>query len=109
MNPLLFNCTNIKADARDLSFITARVTDKRGYPVPDASNVLSFTVQGEGALVATDNGYQADTSSFSNASRQCWKGLALAIVQSSQKKGNITVRVSSPGLAPAMITLKTSR
>jgi len=103
------NRTSIKADARDLSFITARVTDKQGNAVPDASNVLSFTVQGNGALVATDNGYQADTSSFSNASRQCWKGLALAIVQSSEKKGNITVSVSSPGLTPATITLKTSR
>jgi len=73
------NRNYIKADAQDLSFITARVTDKRGHLVPDASNTLQFTVQGNGTLAATDNGYQADTSSFSNSSRNCWKGLALAV------------------------------
>ncbi len=101
--------STIKTGGKDLSFITAQILDKQGYPVPDADNLLSFSVDGAGTLAATDNGYQADTSSFKTASRKCWKGLALAIVQSSQKQGNITVSVSSPGLKPAVITLKTSR
>lgn len=100
---------NIKAGGVDLSFITAQILDKKGYVVPDADNLLSFTVVGAGILAATDNGYQADTSAFFNASRKCWKGMALATVKSKPKQGNITVRVSSPGLRPALITLKTSR
>ncbi len=100
---------NISADGKDLSFITAQIVDRQGYAVPYAVNLLSFSVQGTGILAATDNGYQADTSSFKSPSRKCWAGKALAIVQSNQKKGNITVRVSSPGLQPAVIVLKTSR
>ena len=101
--------SNIKADGKDLSFVTVTVLDKNGYPVPDADNLLTFSVEGSGGLAATDNGYQADTTSFQSAQRKCWKGMALAVVRAAEKQGNITLKVSSPGLAPAVLRLKTSR
>ena len=99
----------LQADGKDLSFITASVLDKNGYPVPDADNLFTFSVEGNGLLAATDNGYQADTTSFQSPQRRCWKGMALAIVRAAKKQGNITVKVSSPGLVPAVLQLKTSR
>jgi beta-galactosidase len=96
----------IHADGKDLSFITIEVLDKNGYPVPEADNIMNCMVSGQGLLVAMDNGYQADTSSFKSPSKKCWMGKSLAIVQSAGKQGNITVRVSSPGLTPASLTLK---
>lgn len=98
----------IKADGKDLSFITVRVLDKDGHPVPDAANEVEFKVSGEGILRATDNGYQADTSSFINSHRRCWKGMALGIIQATAKKGNITLKVSAPGLTPAVLRLNTT-
>lgn len=97
----------IKADGKDLSFVTVQVQDKDGFPVPEADNTITFSLNGAGTVVATDNGYQADTSSFQSLHRKCWKGLALAIVRSTQKQGNITLNATSPGLAPASISLKT--
>jgi len=82
------------------------VLDKNGHPVPEADNSINCIVSGQGLLVAMDNGYPADTSSFKSPSKKCWMGKALVIVQSAGKQGNITVRVSSPGLAPAGLTLK---
>jgi len=98
--------TIINADGKDLSFITISILDKNGYPVPAANNLVSCAVAGVGFLAAMDNGYQADTSSFKMSSKRCWMGKAMAIVQSAGKQGNITVRVSSPGLVPASLTLK---
>jgi beta-galactosidase len=98
---------NLKADGKDLSFITVRIVDKYGNIVPTADNKLQFSISGPGIIAGTDNGFQADTVSLKNNSRSCWKGMALGIVQSTEKKGNITLKVSSPGIQSASISLRT--
>jgi beta-galactosidase len=97
----------IKADGKDISFITVRILDKDNNLVPDADHLVQFSIQGEGIIVGTDNGYQADLESLKSSRRKCWKGMALAIVQSTSKQGNITLKASSEGLAPAILGLKT--
>jgi beta-galactosidase len=96
----------IKANGKDLAFITARVVDKDGNTVPDADNEIEFSVRGNGTVVGTDNGYQADTISLKSNKRKAWKGLALAIIQSSLKKGNSTLTASAKGLPVASVVLK---
>ncbi len=104
---LIADRKNLKANGKDLSFIKVRILDKDGNPVPDADNLLEFSVAGAGTIAGTDNGYQADTVSLKSKERKAWKGLALVIVQSSQKKGNITVIAKSAGLKEARLLLKT--
>lgn len=98
----------IKADGKDLSFITVRVLDKNGNMVPDANDLIKFSITGTGIIAATDNGYQADLTSFKSKERKCWKGMALAIIRSSGKKGNITLIATGDGLQAGSITLKAS-
>lgn len=98
----------IKADGKDLSFITVRVLDKNGNMVPDANDVIKFSIRGTGIIAATDNGYQADLTSFKSKERKCWKGMALVIIQSSGKKGNITLTATGNGLQTGIITLNAS-
>lgn len=98
----------IRADGKDLAFITARVIDKNGNTVPGADNLIRFSVSGNGIIAGTDNGYQADTVSLKSLERKCWKGMAIAIIQSTEKKGNITLNADSAGLFPAVLTLKTN-
>ena len=98
----------IRPDGKDLSFITVCIKDKNGNPVPEASNRVKFTLTGEGIIAGTDNGYQADTTSLKSNIRSCWKGMGLVIIQSTGKKGNITLKASSPGLPPTLLTLKTA-
>ncbi|MEO6230535.1 MAG: sugar-binding domain-containing protein [Ferruginibacter sp.] len=98
----------IHANGKDLSFITARVLDKDGNIVPDANNILKFSTTGPIHIAGTDNGYQADTLSLKSPLRKAWKGLALAIIQSSLKKGHSTLTVTSPGLLSGTIALKTT-
>lgn len=101
--------SSLKADGKDLSFITIRIVDKDGNLVPDADNLLHVKVSGTTTLAATDNGYQADHTSFQSPDRTCWKGMALIIVRAGIKQGNSTVTVTAPGLPPAVLTLKTSQ
>ena len=97
----------INADGEDLSFITVRITDKNGLMVPDASNKVSFTIEGPGELVATDNGDPANLVSFASKEREAYFGLVLAIVRSQKgKPGTIKINASSEGLKMAAVEIK---
>ncbi|MFT3844235.1 MAG: glycoside hydrolase family 2 TIM barrel-domain containing protein [Lacibacter sp.] len=97
----------VSSVSKDLAFVTVRLLDKNGHVVPDADQLIEFTVTGNGFLAGTDNGFQADTVSLKSKFRKTWKGLALAIVQPGKKQGNITVMAKSAGLKEAVIMLKT--
>jgi beta-galactosidase len=88
----------IKADGNDLSFITARILDKDGNVVPDADNTISFTINGEAVITATDNGNPVSHESFQTHDRKAFHGLALAIVQSKQQIGSAVLTATSAGL-----------
>ena len=49
--------------------------------MPDASNLIRFTLEGPGVIVATDNGNPADMRGFSSHERNAFSGWALAIVR----------------------------
>ena len=95
----------MQADGRDMVFVTARVVDRQGNLVPDANQLLEFSVSGNAKLVGTDNGYQADIRSLQSNRRTAWKGLAMVYLQSNGKKGNITLKAESKGLQTARLTL----
>jgi len=103
---LIVDKTNLRSGEKDLSFVTARILDKKGNLVPYADNLINFLVTGNGTIVGTDNGYQADTVSLKSHERKCWKGMSLAIIQSTEKKGNITLTATSPGISSATITIR---
>jgi beta-galactosidase len=104
---LIADRTKLKANGKDLSFITVTLLDKDGNLVSNADQLIQFSVTGAGFLAGTDNGFQADSLSLKSPKRKTWKGLALAIVQASRKKGNITVTVKTAGLKPVSISLET--
>ncbi len=94
----------IRADGRDLSFVTVTVADAQGLLVPDAKTALIFTLTGPGELVATDNGDATDHTVFASAERKAFNGLALAIVRLKPgATGPVTLRVSAEGLAPVEV------
>lgn len=95
----------INADGSDLSFITARVVDKDGNPVPDAAHQIHFSAKGEGVVIATDNGHQTDLTSFQSVSRKAFKGMCLAVVRSNGKRGDIRITASANGLQTGSLNL----
>jgi beta-galactosidase len=99
--------SNIHADGKDLSFITVTVVDKDGNMVPDAGNLIKFSVSGDGFIAGTDNGCETDLTSFKSSERKAFNGLALAVIQSNGEAGNINLTATSDGLSPASIDIQT--
>jgi beta-galactosidase len=89
---------NMKADGSDLSFVTVTVLDKDGNMVPDADNLINFSLQGEGFIAGVDNGYQASMEPFKANYRKAFNGMCLAILQSNGKAGKITFKAEAEGL-----------
>lgn len=97
----------IKADGKDLSFITVKILDKDGNVVPDADNKVSFKINGEGFIASVDNGDPVSHDPFKADYRKAFHGLALAIVQAKEKAGTITFTASADGLQSSTLVLKT--
>jgi beta-galactosidase len=91
----------IKANGEDLSFVTVTIVDKNGITVPDAGNLVQFNIKGNGALAGVDNGSPTDLSAFKASTKNAFNGLALAVVQSNNKAGDIVLLAASPGLQSA--------
>lgn len=96
----------INADGYDLSFITATIKDKNGTIVPDANNLIKFKISGDGIIAGVDSGSQTSLESFKGDSHTALNGLALAILQSNGKKGNIKLTATSDGLQSSEIIVE---
>lgn len=90
----------------DLSFVTVKVVDAQGNLVPDAANLINFTITGAGYLAGVDNGLQTSTESFKQPFRKAYNGLCLAIVGTKEKKGTIVLQARADGLVPSSIRLQ---
>jgi beta-galactosidase len=101
------NRSEIKANGKDLSFITVKVMDKDGNLCPNADNKINFTIEGEGKLAGVDNGSQTSMESFKASFRNAFHGLCLAVIQSKQKTGTIILKANSNGLESASIVINT--
>ena len=99
----------IAANGEDLSFVTAKIVDKDGNLVPDAGNLVMFSVKGEGFIAGSDNGLQTDLSSFKSTDRRAFNGLCLAVLQANNKAGQVKLTASANGLAPTTIIIKTKK
>jgi beta-galactosidase len=99
----------IKADSKDLSFITVKVLDAAGNLVPDADNLINFTTTGPAHIAGVDNGYQASMEPFKANKRKAFHGLCLAIVQASNHGGNVVIKATAAGLNAAALSLKTGK
>jgi beta-galactosidase len=92
----------IRADGRDLSFVTVSVVDEHGVLVPRANHLVRFEVEGPGEVVATDNGDPTSFEPFPSSRRAAFSGLCLAIVRAQAgQPGRITLTARGDGLGAA--------
>jgi beta-galactosidase len=96
----------IAADGRDLSFVTVKVLDDAGTVVPNADNLIKFGIAGEGRIVGADNGLQTSDEPFRANYRGAFNGLCLAVLQSNEKSGSITLSARSDGLRESSIVVE---
>lgn len=99
--------TTIDADSKDLSFITVEVVDKDGNLCPNAENLVTFKVEGNGNLEAVGNGNSASLESFQKDHIKAFYGKCLAILKSNQTAGSLSITASAEGINTTTITIET--
>ena len=97
--------TRMAADGQDLSYITVELVDGHAVRNPKAENLIKFTLTGPGHIVGVGNANPVSTESYQRPQRKAWQGRCLLIVKSDKQAGQITVRASAEGLAPAEIVI----
>lgn len=96
------------ADGDDLVYFTITVEDKDGNPVPTATNMVEFTVDGAGAFEATANGDPTCLLPFQQPRMKLFSGAATAIARTSKEPGKLRLKARAPGLkeATAVVEVK---
>ena len=98
----------ISADGRDLSYVKVEIVDNEGRVCPNANNLVKFDINGEGFIAGVGNGNPISHEYFKASKRKAFHGLALVIIQSKDKSGDIKLTATSDGLKEAGVTIKTS-
>lgn len=96
----------IKADGKDLSFVTVKVVDKDGNLCPLAEDVISFKVKGAGTYRAGANGNPASLESFQIPKMKVFSGMMTAIVSSTTQSGKIVLEATGKGLVKGTLTIE---
>jgi beta-galactosidase len=99
----------INADAHDIVNVKVEIVDENGLVVPDANNLVEFKIEGEGVLIGTDNGNPQDKALMKSSRRNAFNGLALAVIQSTEKTGNIKITATSGNLKDAVLQVVSNK
>ncbi|MDE6144495.1 MAG: DUF4982 domain-containing protein, partial [Muribaculaceae bacterium] len=99
------NRQEMSADGEDLIYITVQVADKDGNIVPTDERAVKFTTKGAGKFRATANGDPTSLRLFHLPEMDLFSGAATAIVQASDKPGQVTFTATAKGVKPASITI----
>ncbi len=99
----------IKADGKDLSFITVEVLDKTGNLCPHTNSLVFFNVTGVGRLRAICNGDPTDQTPFSSNYMRLFGGKLVLVVEAKKETGNIIVEAKGSKLRSSKVNLVSRR
>lgn len=102
---LVADRNEIKADGKDLSFVTVRVVDKEGNLCPDAQHLIKYSVKGAGTYRAGANGDPTSLELFHVPQMKVFNGMMTAVVQSTDKPGEIILTATGKGLKSGRLVL----
>ncbi len=97
----------IAADGKSTVHIEVQITDDSGYLVPLFREGIRCSLEGNGRLLAVDNGNQNDPTPLASKTKSTHDGRLMAYVQSTREAGTITVRAQAKGLQPVKLVIKT--
>lgn len=98
----------IKADGKDLSYVTVSVVDKNGVPCPTLTNQLQFKVKGKGSYKAACNGDATSLEQFHLPTMKLFSGKLVVTVQSLKEVGNMELTVTGKGLKTATLNISST-
>ncbi|CAM4172461.1 beta-galactosidase GalA [Roseateles saccharophilus] len=96
----------LAGDGLDAMPVTVSAVDARGRPVPLAQDKVSFSLEGQGAIIGVGNGDPNSHEADKASARSLFNGLAQVIVQSRRDgRGVLRLRAHAEGLQGAEVEL----
>ena len=96
----------MKADGKDLCYLTVRVVDKDGNICPDAANLLKFSVDGAASYRASANGDPTCLDLFHLPQMHAFHGALTVILQAGETPEDAVLKVSGKGLRSATVRIQ---
>lgn len=95
----------LKADGKDLAYITLKIVDKDGNLCPTDGRLVNFKVKGAGKYRASANGDPTCLDLFHLPRMHAFSGMLTVIVQSSDESGEIELQAYAKGVKTGKIKL----
>jgi beta-galactosidase len=94
--------TTMLADGKDATVMNVSVFDKEGREIPDADNMIRFTITGPGKIIGVGNGdpssHEPDKCVDGAWQRSLFNGECQVIVQSTEEPGTIHFEANAAGM-----------
>ncbi|MBE0649489.1 MAG: DUF4982 domain-containing protein [Bacteroidales bacterium] len=97
----------ISANNKDISFVTVKIVDKDGIMVPDADNLVNFTITGPGRIAGVANGNETSHNPFKAHHCNAFFGKCMVVIESTHQSGTIQLTATSKGLPNGQIDITT--
>lgn len=95
----------LKADGKDLAYVTLRIVDKDGNLCPTDGRLVNFKVKGAGKYRASANGDPTCLDLFHLPRMHAFSGMLTVIVQSGEESGEIELQASAKGIKAGKIKI----
>lgn len=95
----------LKADGKDLAYVTVKVVDKDGNLCPSASSLVEFEVSGQASYRAAANGDPTCLDIFHEPRMHAFGGMLTVIVQAGESAGEAVLTAKSKGLGSVSVTM----
>jgi len=96
--------TSMLADGTDANVINITVVDKQGREVPDADNLIHFSIKGDMKIIGVGNGdpssHEPDKCADGAWQRHLFNGKCQVIVQSGHHNDIVKFEATADGLLP---------
>jgi beta-galactosidase len=106
---LIADQISLKADGRDATVINVQALDDKGREVPDAGNIITFTLVGPGRILGAGNGdpssHEQDQTMTNRISRKMFNGKCQLIIQAGYETGSLKVSASAEGITTETISI----
>ena len=94
--------TTILADGKDATVLNITVLDREGKEVPDADNLIKFSIEGPGKIIGVGNGdpssHEPDKCTDGMWQRTLFNGKCQVIIQAGTETGMIKFEAKATGL-----------
>ena len=97
--------STLAADGESVAPIAVTVVDARGNPVPNADNLVSATISGDGLIVGMGNGDPACHESNTAHQIHAFNGKCMVMVRAGRTVGTIHLTVAAKGLKTEVMSI----